>query len=95
MRDPQFEGQTKTKLGNSEIKGIVDSMLTEKLSTFFLENPGMTSLVLKKVLAATKARMAAKKARELMRKKMDLNLRFCLVNLLRAPPKTLKRRSCL
>ena len=69
MRDPQFEGQTKTKLGNSEIKGIVDSMLTEKLSTFFLENPGMTSLVLKKVLAATKARMAAKKARELMRKK--------------------------
>ena len=69
MRDPQFEGQTKTKLGNSEIKGIVDSMLTEKLSTFFLENPGMTSLVLKKVLAATKARMAAKRARELMRKK--------------------------
>jgi DNA gyrase subunit B len=69
MRDPQFEGQTKTKLGNSEVKGIVDSMLTEKLSTFFLENPGMTSLVLKKVLAATKARMAAKRARELMRKK--------------------------
>ena len=69
MKDPQFEGQTKTKLGNSEIKGIVDSMLTEKLSTFFLENPSMTSLVLKKVLAATKSRMAAKKARELMRKK--------------------------
>ncbi len=67
--EPQFEGQTKTKLGNSNVKGIVDSIVSEKLSTFLDENPSIGKQVVQKLLAAAKAREAAKKARELTRRK--------------------------
>ena len=67
--EPQFEGQTKTKLGNSKVKGIVDSVVTEKLSTFFEENPRIAKNILEKTIMAAKAREAAKKARELTRRK--------------------------
>jgi len=67
--NPQFEGQTKTKLGNSETKGIVESIVTEKLATYFEENPRIINLILAKVVAAAKSREAAKKARELARRR--------------------------
>lgn len=67
--EPQFEGQTKGKLGNSEIKGIVDSIVFEKLSSFFEENPAVVKVVIEKCIAAAKAREAARKARELVRRK--------------------------
>lgn len=70
--EPQFEGQTKTKLGNSEIKGIVDSITYEKLSTFFEENPTVAKLIISKCIGAAKAREAARKARELTRRKSAL-----------------------
>ena len=69
---PQFEGQTKTKLGNSEVKGIVDSIVFERLSSFFEENPPLAKKVLEKVLTASRAREAARKARELTRRKSVL-----------------------
>ncbi len=72
IKDPQFEGQTKTKLGNSEIKGIVDSMVTESLSQFFEENPGIAKIIVTKAIEAAKARLAAKKAKELVRRKNAL-----------------------
>src|SRR5206468_8969471 len=68
---PQFEGQTKTKLGNSEVKGIVEMMLNEKLSACFEENPGIARKVLEKGLEALRAREAARKAKELTRRKGD------------------------
>jgi DNA gyrase subunit B len=67
--DPQFEGQTKTKLGNSEVRGIVETIVGEKLSTFFEENPRVINIVLEKALQAARAREAARKARELTRRK--------------------------
>jgi len=67
--NPQFEGQTKTKLGNSEAKGIVESIVSEKLATHFEENPRIINLILSKVIAAAKSREAAKKARELARRR--------------------------
>ena len=70
--EPQFEGQTKTKLGNSEVRGFVDSIVYDGLSTFFEENPGVAKLVMTKCLDAAKAREAAKKARELTRRKSAL-----------------------
>jgi len=73
MRNPQFEGQTKTRLGNSEIKGIVDSIFTEKLNAFFDENPSIAKKILEKSILAAKAREAAKKARELARRKSALD----------------------
>jgi DNA gyrase subunit B len=69
MSDPQFEGQTKTKLGNSEIKGVVDSLTTTALGEFFEENPTVSNKIMAKVTAAAKARAAAKKAKELVRRK--------------------------
>ena len=69
MREPQFEGQTKTKLGNSEIKGIVDSMVYIALTEFFEENPTIASKISQKAVASAKAREAAKKARDLVRRK--------------------------
>ncbi|MFH2020977.1 MAG: DNA topoisomerase (ATP-hydrolyzing) subunit B [archaeon] len=67
--EPQFEGQTKTKLGNSEVKGIVDSMVFETLTTFLEENPKVGAVITDKSLNAAKAREAARKARELVRRK--------------------------
>ena len=72
MRDPQFEGQTKTKLGNSEIKGLVDSVVTGALSEYFEENPSVAKKIAQKASAALMAREAAKKARELVRRKNAL-----------------------
>ncbi|MEO0073452.1 MAG: DNA topoisomerase (ATP-hydrolyzing) subunit B [candidate division WOR-3 bacterium] len=67
--DPQFEGQTKTRLGNSEAKSAVETVLNEKLAAFFEENPRVASRIVEKVLAAAKARIAARKARELARRR--------------------------
>jgi len=69
MRDPQFEGQTKTKLGNSEMKGIVDSMVYVALSEFLEENPSISNKIGQKVVNSAKARSAARKARDLVRRK--------------------------
>ncbi|MBN2142088.1 DNA topoisomerase (ATP-hydrolyzing) subunit B [Candidatus Woesearchaeota archaeon] len=69
---PQFEGQTKTKLGNLNVKGIVDSMLSEKLGTYLAENPKVARSIVEKAVLAAKAREAARKARELTRRKSVL-----------------------
>ncbi|MEK6914882.1 MAG: DNA topoisomerase (ATP-hydrolyzing) subunit B [Nanoarchaeota archaeon] len=72
MKEPQFEGQTKTKLGNSEMKGIVDSMAYLALSEFFEENPVVANKISQKVVASAQAREAARKARDLVRRKTSL-----------------------
>ncbi|MBL7054494.1 DNA topoisomerase (ATP-hydrolyzing) subunit B [Candidatus Woesearchaeota archaeon] len=71
--EPQFEGQTKAKLGNSDVKGIVDSVVTEKLNIFLEENPGVAKIMVGKCVNAAKAREAARNARELTRRKGFLN----------------------
>jgi len=68
IEEPQFEGQTKTKLGNSEVRGIVDSVVGENLGMFLEENPNMGKIIIDKALMAARARDAARKARELTRK---------------------------
>lgn len=68
IEEPQFEGQTKTKLGNSEVRGIVDSVVGENISTFLEENPNIGKIIVDKALMAARARDAARKARELTRK---------------------------
>ena len=70
--DPQFEGQTKTKLGNSEVRGITESAVHEGLKTYFEENPGTAQSIIMKAVEAAKARQAAKKAEELTRRKSAL-----------------------
>lgn len=72
LTDPQFEGQTKAKLGNSETRGIVDSVLSEDLAIFLEENPKVGKQILDKALSARRAREAARKARDLTRKKNNL-----------------------
>ena len=72
VKEPQFEGQTKTKLGNSEVTGIVQSMVNEALSTFLEENPNVAKAILEKCVSASRAREAARKARELVRRKSAL-----------------------
>ena len=72
LRNPQFEGQTKTKLGNSEMRGIVETSLNEGLAEFFEENPLVVKKILEKCLLAAKAREAARKAKELTRRKSAL-----------------------
>ncbi|MBU3947601.1 MAG: DNA topoisomerase (ATP-hydrolyzing) subunit B [Proteobacteria bacterium] len=69
LKNPQFEGQTKTKLGNSEIKGLVESLVNEKLAMFFEENPAIAKKVLSRAIDAARARFAARKARDLVRSK--------------------------
>ena len=69
VKEPQFEGQTKTKLGNSEVTGLVQSAVTEELSTFLEENPSVAKAILDKCISASRAREAARKARELVRRK--------------------------
>ncbi|MDQ0190956.1 DNA topoisomerase (ATP-hydrolyzing) subunit B [Alicyclobacillus cycloheptanicus] len=72
--EPQFEGQTKTKLGNSEVRGIVEGLFGEKLQTFFEENPSVAKRIVEKSLTAARAREAARKARELTRRKNALEV---------------------
>ena len=69
IKDPQFEGQTKTKLGNSEVKGLVESLMNESLGTYFEENPLVAKKIIGKAVDASRARDAAKRAREIARKK--------------------------
>ena len=72
VKEPQFEGQTKTKLGNSEVTGVVQSMVNEALATFLEENPNIAKAILEKCVSASRAREAARKARELVRRKSAL-----------------------
>lgn len=72
--EPQFEGQTKTKLGNSEIRPIVDNMVSEGLSEFFEENPAVAKKIVEKSIISARARLAARKARELTRRKNALEI---------------------
>lgn len=72
LREPQFEGQTKTKLGNSEVRGYVESIINEKLNNFLEENPNIAKQIIEKCLSSARAREAAKKARELTRRKSFL-----------------------
>lgn len=71
--DPQFEGQTKTKLGNSEVKGIMESLVNEKLSIFLEEHPAVANRILEKAIDASRAREAARRAKELTRRKSALD----------------------
>ena len=72
VKEPQFEGQTKTKLGNSNVTGIVQSMVVEVLAPFLEENPSVAKAILEKCISASRAREAARKARELVRRKSAL-----------------------
>ena len=74
LPNPQFEGQTKAKLGNSETKGVVDSVVSEKLSMFLEENPKTSKAILEKAVAARRARDAARRAREISRAKNNLDM---------------------
>jgi len=74
VKEPQFEGQTKTKLGNSNVSGIVQSVVVDTLSAFLEENPNISKVILDKCLSASHAREAARKARELVRKKSSLEV---------------------
>ena len=74
VREPQFEGQTKTKLGNSEVEGAVKTVVNEWLSSFLEEHPRVANIVLEKCLSAARARDAARKARDLTRKKSALDV---------------------
>ena len=73
LQEPQFEGQTKTKLGNSEVRGIVESLVNENLRIFLEENPKIAKLIVDKCVNSAKAREAASKARDLTRRKGALN----------------------
>ncbi len=73
VRDPQFEGQTKTKLGNSEVRGIVEQLTNEFLGSFFEENPSVSKKIIDKLIQAATAREAARKAKELTRRKSALD----------------------
>jgi DNA gyrase subunit B len=69
LPEPQFEGQTKTKLGNSEVRGVTEGIVADGLSTYFEENPSIAKRILEKAIQAARAREAARKARELTRRK--------------------------
>ena len=74
VREPQFEGQTKTKLGNSEVRSIADSLVGEEIGTFLEENPSVAKKIIEKCINAQRAREAARKARELTRRKSALEI---------------------
>ncbi len=73
VKEPQFEGQTKTKLGNSEVRGLTESIMAEKVETFLEENPASARIIIDKALTAARARDAARKARDLTRRKNALD----------------------
>ena len=72
--NPQFEGQTKTKLGNSEVRKIVNGIVSEQFQRFLLEDPRLARMIMEKIVMAANARMAARKAREDFRRKGSLEL---------------------
>jgi DNA gyrase subunit B len=72
VREPQFEGQTKTKLGNSEVRGAVEQVINEKLASHLEEHPSVAKVIIEKAIQAARARLAARKARELVRRKNAL-----------------------
>ena len=72
--NPQFEGQTKTKLGNSEVRGIADKIFSAAFERFLMENPDQAKIIVEKSMTASRARVAAKRARELTRRKGDLDI---------------------
>ena len=74
VREPQFEGQTKTELGNSEVKGIVDNIISDGLKEFFEEHPSEAKAIITKTISASRARQAARRARELTRRKNALEI---------------------
>src|SRR5690606_7697371 len=73
VKEPQFEGQTKTKLGNTEVKGIVESLVNDRLADWFDRNPGPAKTIIGKCVESARARLAARKARELTRRKTALD----------------------
>ena len=74
VREPQFEGQTKTKLGNSEVRGIVDNMVSDALNEYFEENAPTAKKIVEKAILSSRARAAARKARDLTRRKSALEV---------------------
>ncbi|MCP4714337.1 MAG: DNA gyrase subunit B [Deltaproteobacteria bacterium] len=76
LPEPQFEGQTKTKLGNSEVKGLLESLVNDKLGTYFEENPAMANKIVGKAVDASRAREAARRAKDLTRRKSVLDSGF-------------------
>ncbi|MGM3104523.1 DNA topoisomerase IV subunit B, partial [Bacillus cereus group sp. BC4] len=72
--DPQFDGQTKTKLGNSEARSITDKLFSEALNKFMMENPDVAKKIVEKGVVASRARLAAKRAREVARKSSGLEI---------------------
>ena len=90
VEEPQFEGQTKTKLGNSEIKGIVDNIFADELNTFLQENPGPAKKIIEKSVMAARARDAARKARELTGGRTPWKALLCRGNLQIVPPRILQ-----
>ena len=90
--EPQFEGQTKTKLGNAYIRGLVDSAVSEGMGTYLEEHPAEAKAIVDKCLTAARARDAARKARELTRRKTALDSTACLASLRTARKRTGKVR---
>lgn len=88
VREPQFEGQTKTKLGNSEVKGIVDNIVSDGLKEFLEEHPGEAKSIINKAISAARARQAARHARDLTRRKMRWKSAACRENWLTARKRT-------
>ena len=74
LMEPQFEGQTKGRLGNSEVRKLADSVFSKGFDRFLMENPDQARIILDKAMTASRARVAAKKARELTRRKGDLDV---------------------
>ena len=91
VKEAQFEGQTKGKLGNTEISGLVSNLMSDKLMTFLEENPAVARAIFDKAMAASRAREAARKARDLVRRKSALENANCPASSQTASPATRKR----